>query len=86
MFKTPGSRTALRTAVAAILAGLGALGTALIDNSISAAEWVGVATSFFGALALWLGIGAGTPTEPFFGRMTKDIEVPVPPADPVPGK
>ncbi len=38
--------------VAAGLAGLGALGTALVDNQVSSAEWVGVASATLAGLGL----------------------------------
>jgi hypothetical protein len=75
MFRGVNARIVLRTAVAAVLAALAALGTALTDNSISYAEIVAVATAFFGAIALWLGIGATTPTEPFLNS-DRVVEVP----------
>ncbi len=42
--------------VAAVMAGLGALGTALADGSVTATEWVVVASSVFAALALVWGV------------------------------
>ncbi|MEU5721565.1 hypothetical protein ABZ783_07060 [Micromonospora sp. NPDC047738] len=33
-----------KAVVAGLLAGLGALGTALVDNTVTPAEWVGVAS------------------------------------------
>ena len=41
-----------KAVVAALLAGLGALGTALVDNQVSPAEWVGVAGAALAALGL----------------------------------
>ena len=38
--------------VACLLAGLGALGTALVDDAVTPAEWVGVATAALAALGL----------------------------------
>ena len=38
--------------VGAVMAGLGALGAALADSSITATEWVVVASAVLGALAL----------------------------------
>jgi len=49
-----------KSIVAALLAGLGALGTALVDNTVTPAEWVGVATA---ALA-GLGIVYAVPNRP----------------------
>lgn len=42
--------------VAAVMAGLGALGTALADGSATATEWVVVASSVVAALALVWGV------------------------------
>jgi len=42
--------------VAAVMAGLGALGTALADGSVTGTEWVVVASSVFAALALVWGV------------------------------
>ncbi len=38
--------------VGALLAGLGALGTALADNQVTTVEWVGVAVATLGALGI----------------------------------
>ncbi|WP_192902292.1 hypothetical protein [Micromonospora globbae] len=38
--------------VGGLLAGLGALGTALVDNSVTPAEWVGVATATLAGLGI----------------------------------
>lgn len=44
----------------ALLAGLGALGTALVDNSVAPVEWVAVATATVAAFAaVW-----GVPNKP----------------------
>lgn len=80
MFRTPGSRYALRAIVAAALAGLAVAGTVWIDN-----PYVKVASAAVGALAAYLGIGAASGSvEPFVGNKLANAEVPVPPADPVP--
>lgn len=39
--------------IAGLLAGLGALGTALLDNEIAPVEWVGVASAVLTGLAVW---------------------------------
>jgi hypothetical protein len=70
-----GTRVALRTAIAATLAGLSALTTALADSAISAVEVTLIATAIVGSIAAYLGIGAATISEPFFGR-EKVVEVP----------
>lgn len=41
-----------KAVVAGLLAGLGALGTALVDNTVSPAEWVGVASATLAGLGL----------------------------------
>ena len=38
--------------VGGLLAGLGALGTALVDNTVTPAEWVGVATATLAGLGI----------------------------------
>ncbi|MEV0156867.1 hypothetical protein AB0H57_24490 [Micromonospora sp. NPDC050686] len=38
--------------VGAAVAGLGVLGTALVDNTVTPAEWVGVASAALAALGL----------------------------------
>jgi hypothetical protein len=70
------ARTYLRAAIAAILAGLTAAGTALVDDqSISTSEWVTIAIAVFGVLAAYLGVGAATIAEPFYGKRMR-VEVP----------
>lgn len=77
MFSTPGARYVLRAIVAAVLAGLGALATALTDGDIGSAEYVSVASAVFGAFAVYLGVGASTPAvEPFVGNQYNNAEVP----------
>jgi len=39
--------------LAALLAGLAALGTALLDNQVAPVEWVGIATATLTGLAVW---------------------------------
>ena len=46
----------LKAFTAAVLAGLTALGTALIDETVSKAEWVAVAVAFVTALAVVYGV------------------------------
>lgn len=41
-----------KAVVGGLLAGLGALGTALVDNMVSPAEWVAVAIAALGGLGL----------------------------------
>jgi len=43
--KVPFYKYAIKAVVGGIAAGLAALGTALIDNSVTATEWVGVASA-----------------------------------------
>lgn len=77
MFSTPGARYVLRAIVAALLAGLGAAGTALVDGSFSPVEIIGVATAVLGVFGGYLGIGAATPAvEPFVGNQYNNAEVP----------
>ncbi|WP_422733989.1 hypothetical protein ACN26Y_29820 [Micromonospora sp. WMMD558] len=49
-----------KAVVAALLAGLGALGTALVDNTVTPAEWVTVA----GATLAGLGVVYAVPNKP----------------------
>ena len=69
------SRTYLRASIAAILAGLSALGTGLVDESLAASEWVAVAIAVFGALGVYLGVGAASLSEPFYGKKS-EVTVP----------
>ena len=50
----------IKSLVAAAVAGLGALGTALIDNSVTADEWIGVAAAVVGALGIVYAAPANT--------------------------
>lgn len=88
MFKSPTSRYLLRTALVAVLAGLATL-KASIGDGMSDEEWVNLAYSTLLAGAAYAGIGAAVPAvEPFVGNQMENprAEVPVPPADPVPGE
>ena len=86
MFRSPTSRYLLRTGVVAMLAGLGAL-KASVGDGLDSEEWVDLLYVTIGAGAAYAGIGAIVPpVEPFVGRKKDDAEVPVPPADPVPGE
>jgi len=49
-----------KAVLAAAIAGLGALGTALTDGSVSTAEWVAVAS----AVVVALGVVWGVPNKP----------------------
>jgi hypothetical protein len=83
------TRTYIRAGFAAVLAGLTAAGTAVVgDSTVTANEWIAVAIAAVTAFGSWLGIGAlpNTQIEPFYGAQSKDVEVPVPPADPEPAK
>jgi hypothetical protein len=83
------ARTYIRSGFAALLAALSSAGTALVgDQSISPTEWVIMASAAITAAGVWLGFGAlpNTQIEPFYGAQSKDVEVPVPPADPEPAK
>lgn len=73
---SPGARTAFRTGIATALAFLSALGVALVDGSISPLEGVSIATATVTALGGWLGVGAVSQSEPFFGRQGDPVEVP----------
>ena len=81
MFRESSSaRTYLRATISTVLAFLAALGTALVgDQSVSINEWVTIATATVSALGIYLGIGAATVSEPFYGKETR-VEVPIPPA------
>lgn len=83
MFKeSSDARTYLRAGIGMVLAFLGALGTALVgDQSVSPIEWVAVATATFGFLGTYLGIGAASVAEPFYGKNVS-VDVPIPPATP----
>ena len=85
MFKTPIARTILRAAIATAIAVLAALKSSIADG-ISGEEWVNMVEVAFLSAGAWLGVGALTPAEPFFGVGKKDetVEVPSPPATPVP--
>ena len=75
------ARTFLRASITTVLAFLGALGTAIVDNAITPVEWVMIATATVGAFGAYLGVGAVVPqAEPFFGNRMDRVEVPVPPA------
>jgi hypothetical protein len=83
------ARTYIRASFASIIAALVAAGTAVVgDDAISTGEWIAVAVAFFTTFGTWLGVGAlpGTKIEPFYGVGAKNVEVPVPPADPEPAK
>jgi hypothetical protein len=78
------ARTYIRAGFAAVLALLGALGTALVgDQSISPGEWIAALTVTLTAAGGWLGFGAlpNTQIEPFFGAQG-DQPVKVPDKDP----
>jgi hypothetical protein len=82
-------RTYIRAGFAAALAGLTAASTALVgDSSVGPNEWVAIGIAALTAFGSWLGIGAlpGTKIEPFYGVGEKNVEVPVPPANPEPAK
>lgn len=80
---SPGARTAFRTGITTALAFLGALGTALVDGSISPVEGVAIATATVTAAGAWLGIGYSSQSEPFFGPAGDPVEVPVERIQPV---
>jgi hypothetical protein len=83
MFKSPGSRTALRASVATAIAVLATL-KASIGGGLDAGEVVDLVTVAFVSAGAWLGIGALTPTEPFFGTGTETpVEVPAEDVKPV---
>lgn len=84
MFRTPEARTALRAGLAAVMAGLSALGAALVDDAISSGEIVAIATAFVGAVVTWYGVGAASPTEPFLNPSSGErVEVPAEHVKPV---
>jgi hypothetical protein len=63
------ARYFLRAAIAAVLAGLGAAGGALVDGGLSPIECVTIATATLGAAGAWLGVGAAVPqVEPHIGN------------------
>lgn len=73
---SPTFRYVVRAVVTAAIAGTAVAGTIWIDN-----PYVKIVSAAVGALAAYLGIGFGTPVEPFVG-VTSHVEVPVPPAEP----
>lgn len=83
---SPTVRYAIRAVFAALLVFCGSLVTATATGGISGNEWAVIAYATVGALAGYLGVGAGTPLEPFVGlKWAKvPVEVPMPPAIPEP--
>jgi hypothetical protein len=77
-------RTLWRALLATVIAVLGTL-KASIGDGISNQEWVDLFSVGVVAFAAWYGIGAipGSPTEPFLNQ-SGPVEVPKPPAKPVP--
>lgn len=72
MFSTPQARYVLRAVVSALIAGLAVAATIWIDN-----PYIKIASAVVGALAAYLGIGAGSPAvEPFVGVKYNNAEVP----------
>lgn len=67
------ARFVLRLSIAGSLAVLAALGSALVDGTITPAEMVAVASSGVGALAIYSGLGFAVPqVEPHIGNELED--------------
>jgi hypothetical protein len=68
------ARTYLRVGIATALAMAGAASTIWVDNPLLI-----IATAGLTVLAGYLGIGALTISEPFYGKVAKGVQVPPPP-------
>jgi hypothetical protein len=83
--KSWNQRTLWRALFATVLAVAGAL-KASVGDGLDTQEIIDLVTVGLLAFGAWYGIGAipGSPTEPFLNQGDRKVEVPVPPADPVP--
>lgn len=69
-------RFIVRAVIAAALAGVSAAAAIYVDNNV-----VQIVGSIVGVFAAYVGIGVGTPVEPFVGVKAR-VKVPSPPAEP----
>lgn len=81
-------RTLIRATFAAVLALVGSLVTATVDNSVTLNEVMVSISLGLGAAAAWLGVGSQSMSiEPFLNNSEPmSVDVPKPPADVKPAK